>query len=113
MAEIDPQTLHETPPEAPPHLLFLATKIVERVRISAIIGQKVALKKQGREFRGSSPFVDDESTSFFVNDDRGVWHCFASKRSGNVIRWVMEVEGMPYDRAVMHLASFLGSREPL
>jgi len=113
VAEIDPQTLHETPDDAPPHLRFLATKIVERVRISAVIALTVKLKRQGRELRGRSPFADDEATSLFVNDDQGLYHCFASKRSGNVIRWVMEVEGMPYDRAVMHLASFLGSREPL
>ena len=47
-------------------------EIKTRVRVSDVVGRHVKLKRQGREFAGLSPFTNEKTPSFFVNDEK-VW----------------------------------------
>lgn len=83
-----------------------------RVRPSDVIGRYVKLKRQGREFAGLSPFTNEKSPSFFVNDEKGFYHCFSSGKHGDAISFLMEVEGLPFPDAVAKLAQEAGMELP-
>ncbi|MEO1040616.1 MAG: DNA primase [Pseudomonadota bacterium] len=83
-----------------------------RIRPSDLIGRSVALKRQGREFAGLSPFKKERTPSFFVNDEKGFYHCFASQKHGDVITWLQETQGLSFIEAVEQLAAEAGMDVP-
>ena len=80
--------------------------------MSQVVARKVALKKAGREFKGLSPFKAEKSPSFFVNDQKGFYHCFASGEHGDIFKFVMETEGLSFPEAVERLAEEAGVAAP-
>jgi DNA primase len=83
-----------------------------RIRPSDLIGRTVALKRQGREFVGLSPFKKERTPSFFVNDEKGFYHCFASQEHGDVITWLQKTQGLSFIEAVEALAAEAGMDVP-
>ena len=51
----------------PPQFL---DELRERLPVSEVVGRRVKLKKAGREWRGLSPFNQEKTPSFFVNDQK-------------------------------------------
>lgn len=92
-----------------PHLL---DEIRARLPVSAVVSRKVALKKKGREFVGLSPFKTEKTPSFFVNDAKGFYHCFASGEHGDIFKFVMVTEGLTFPEAVERLAEEAGVALP-
>lgn len=93
----------------PPSLL---DEIRARLPVSQVVSRKVALKKSGREYRGLSPFKTEKSPSFFVNDQKGFYHCFASSEHGDIFKFVMATEGLTFPEAVERLAAEAGVPMP-
>ena len=89
----------------PPHLL---DDIRARLPVSQVVGRKVALKKKGREWSGLSPFKVERTPSFFVNDQKGFYHCFASGEHGDIFTFLMKTEGLSFPEAVERLAEEAG-----
>ncbi|WP_339741686.1 DNA primase [uncultured Maricaulis sp.] len=87
-------------------------EIKARVRPSDLIGRTVSLKRQGREFVGLSPFKKERSPSFFVNDEKRFYHCFASGKHGDVFTWLEEMEGLSFMEAAERLAGEAGLSLP-
>jgi DNA primase len=87
-------------------------EIRARLPVSQVVSRKVSLKKAGREFRGLSPFKSERSPSFFVNDQKGFYHCFASGEHGDIFKFVMETEGLSFGEAVERLAGEAGLELP-
>ena len=87
-------------------------EIRARLSVSQVVGRKVALKKAGREFRGLSPFKAEKSPSFFVNDQKGFYHCFASGEHGDIFTFLMKTEGLEFPEAVERLAAEAGVPMP-
>ncbi|MEP9379407.1 DNA primase [Aquabacter sp. CN5-332] len=83
-------------------------EIRARLPVSDVVGRRVKLRKQGREFAGLSPFNPEKTPSFFVNDQKGFYHCFSSGKHGDVFDFLMETEGLPFGEAVERLASMAG-----
>ncbi|MET0545107.1 MAG: DNA primase [Caulobacterales bacterium] len=83
-------------------------EIKARVRLSDVVGKSVTLKRQGREFAGLSPFNKEKSASFFVNDQKGFYHCFSSGKHGDAINFLMEVERLTFVEAVSRVAAEAG-----
>jgi DNA primase len=83
-----------------------------RVRPSDVVGKHVKLKRQGREFAGLSPFTNEKTPSFFVNDEKGFYHCFSSGKHGDAISFLMEIEGLSFPEAVERLAVMAGMELP-
>lgn len=76
--------------------------------VSQVVGRKVALKKAGREWRGLSPFKDEKTPSFFVNDQKGFYHCFATGEHGDIFTFLIKTEGLSFPEAVEQLAGEAG-----
>ncbi len=83
-----------------------------RLRPSDIIGRKVKLKKQGKEWVGLSPFTNEKTPSFYVNDQKKIFKCFSSGMGGDVISFVMETERLSFMEAVEKLAEEAGMSLP-
>ena len=89
----------------PQHLL---EEIRDRIPVSDVVGRKVKLRRQGREYAGLSPFNKEKTPSFFVNDQKQFYHCFSSGKHGDIFRFLMETEGLSFPEAVEALAQQAG-----
>src|SRR5476651_2735767 len=87
-------------------------EIRARLPVSEVVGARVKLRKQGREWAGLSPFNAEKSPSFFVNDQKQFYHDFSSGRHGDIFRFLMEVEGISFPEAVERLAQQAGVSLP-
>jgi DNA primase len=90
----------------------LLDEIRARLPVSRVVGRKVALKKKGREYAGLSPFKVEKTPSFFVNDHKGFYHCFASGEHGDIFTFLMKTEGLDFPEAVERLAQEAGVALP-
>jgi len=88
-------------------------EIRARLPVSEVVRQKVALKKQGREWRGLSPFNAEKTPSFYVNDGKGFFHDFSSGKHGDGFAFLMETEGISFPEAVERLAAMAGVPLPV
>lgn len=79
-----------------------------RLPVSEVVGRRVKLKRAGREWKGLSPFQQEKTPSFTVNDQKGFYHDFSSGRHGDIFGFVMETEGVSFAEAVERLASMAG-----
>ncbi|MDB5636269.1 MAG: primase [Bradyrhizobium sp.] len=79
-----------------------------RLPVSEVVGKRVKLKKAGREWKGLSPFQQEKSPSFTVNDQKGFYHDFSSGKHGDIISYLMETEGVGFTEAVERLAAMAG-----
>src|ERR1700682_1845025 len=66
----------------------LLDEIRARVPVSQVVSRKVALKRAGREMKGLSPFKQERTPSFFVNDHKGSWFDFSSGQNGDIFKLV-------------------------
>ena len=79
-----------------------------RIKVSQVVGKSVKLKKRGKEFIGLSPFSNEKTPSFTVNDDKGFYHCFSSSEHGNIFDFLMKIKNYKFGEAVRTLASEAG-----
>ena len=86
----------------------LSADIIARVKdetdIVEVVRQHVQLKPAGAVFKGLCPFHKEKTPSFIVTPSRARWHCFGCGTGGDVISFVMEVEGVTFPEAVEILA---------
>ncbi|MFA5989214.1 MAG: DNA primase [Sphingomonas sp.] len=83
-----------------------------RTLLSALIAKNVKLTRAGREFKGCCPFHNEKTPSFYVNDDKGFYHCFGCSAHGDAIRWMTDNQGLPFMDAVKELAQAAGMELP-
>src|SRR5712675_1144055 len=83
-----------------------------RLPVSEVVGRRVKLKRAGREWKGLSPFQQEKSPSFTVNDQKGFYHDFSSGKHGNIFDFIMETEGVSFPEAVERVAAMAGVALP-
>jgi DNA primase len=79
-----------------------------RLPISEVVGRRVKLRKAGREWKGLSPFQQEKTPSFTVNDQKQFYHDFSTGKHGNIFDFLMETEGVTFPEAVERLAAMAG-----
>ncbi len=70
-----------------------------------VIGNYVQLKKQGSNFTALCPFHSEKTPSFVVSPAKQIFHCFGCGASGDVIKFIMEIEKLTYPQAIEKLAN--------
>ena len=81
----------------------------ERARIDEVVSSYVTLKHAGGgSQKGLCPFHDEKSPSFNVNPSRGFFHCFGCGEGGDVIAFLMKIDGLAFSEAVERLADKYG-----
>ena len=83
-------------------------EVRERAPILEVISDYMSLRKSGANYQGLCPFHGEKSPSFNVNPARGIFHCFGCGAGGNVVTFVMRMEGMNFPTAVKFLAKRVG-----
>ena len=77
--------------------------------IVEVVGEAVALRPAGTgRFTGLCPFHNETAPSFHVNAERGFFHCFGCKESGDVFGFLMKREGLSFVEALHQLARRAG-----
>ncbi|MBG9366736.1 DNA primase [Streptococcus sp. NLN64] len=79
-----------------------------RVNIVDVIGDYLPLTKAGRNYLGLCPFHGEKTPSFNVNQEKQFYHCFGCGKSGDVYRFIEEIDGIPFMEAVAKVAQFNG-----
>lgn len=82
----------------------------ERTDIVQVISEYVPLKKAGREYRGPCPFHKEKDPSFYVNPAKEVFFCHGCKAGGNVVSFLMQIDGLGFAEAIEKLADRIGYR---
>ncbi len=83
-------------------------EIKRRLKVSTVVSKTVVLKKRGKEFVGLSPFKNEKTPSFTVNDEKEFYHCFATSEHGNIFDFVMKTQNFKFGESVKYLAQLAG-----
>lgn len=83
-------------------------QIKDKIDVVDLVGEYVALKPAGVNYKGLCPFHREKSPSFMVNRERQRWHCFGCSKSGDIFTFLQELEGMEFVEALKHLADRAG-----
>jgi DNA primase len=83
-------------------------EIRERIDIVDLVGQRVALKRAGKNWKGLCPFHDDRNPSFIVSPHLGRYRCWACGEHGDVFTWVMKTQNVEFTEALQILARQAG-----
>jgi DNA primase len=77
----------------------------EKARIDEVVSDYVTLRPAGGgSLKGLCPFHDEKSPSFNVNPQRQFFHCFGCQEGGDVISFLMKIDGLGFAEAVERLA---------
>ena len=79
-------------------------EIKSRLKVSDVVGKFVKLTQRGNEYVGLSPFKNEKTPSFTVNDDKEFYHCFSSSEHGDIFSFLMKHKSMSYPEAIEDLA---------
>lgn len=87
-------------------------EIRNRLSVSSVVGRRVKLIRRGREFVGLSPFSNEKTPSFTVNDEKGFYHCFSTNEHGDIFTFLMKTQNLSFPEAVERLAEEAGLELP-
>ncbi|MBM3514857.1 MAG: DNA primase [Alphaproteobacteria bacterium] len=90
----------------------IVNEIKARLSVSAVIGRRVKLQRRGREWVGLSPFSNEKTPSFTVNDEKGFYHCFSTGQSGDIFTFLMKTQNLSFPEALEQLAEDAGVELP-
>jgi DNA primase len=93
-------------------LAEVTDEIRARVDIVELVGQRVALKRAGKDWKGLCPFHDDKNPSFQVSPSLGRYRCWACGEHGDAFTWVMKTQNMEFVEALKFLAAHAGVELP-
>ncbi len=83
-------------------------EIKMRLKVSQVVGKSIKLKKRGKEYIGLSPFKNEKTPSFTINDEKEFYHCFSSGEHGNIFDFLMKTKSIGFGEAVRILAAEAG-----
>ncbi|MCC5883380.1 MAG: DNA primase [Halomonas sp.] len=86
--------------------------LLARVDVVEVVGERVQLKKAGRNYSGLCPFHQEKTPSFTVSADKQFYHCFGCGAHGSALRFLMEYDNLRFPEAVEQLAARLGLEVP-
>jgi len=95
---------------------MIPDELIERIRDSAdlitIIGESVALKRTGSDYRGPCPFHGGTGRNFAVIPKKGMYYCYVCHAAGDVFTYLMKRHGLDYPSAVREVGRRVGITVP-
>jgi DNA primase len=86
--------------------------LLARTDVVELIGSRIPLKRQGREYSARCPFHDERSPSFTVSPNKQFYHCFGCGAHGTAIAFLMNYDRLEFMDAVEELAKRAGMEIP-
>jgi DNA primase len=83
-------------------------QVKQKTDIVEIIGERVPLKRAGRNLKGLCPFHGEKTPSFFVSPEMQMYKCFGCGASGDVFSFLQAYEGLTFPEALEQLAKRAG-----
>ena len=83
-------------------------QIMQTADIVEVVGDFVQLKRKGQNLWANCPFHNEKSPSFSVTPSKGFFKCLGCGKSGDSVRFIMEIEGSSYPEALKYLARKYG-----
>ncbi|KKR26928.1 MAG: primase protein [Microgenomates group bacterium GW2011_GWC1_39_7b] len=82
-------------------------EIKSKIDIVSIIGERIDLKKAGRNYKANCPFHGEKTPSFMVSPELQIFKCFGCSESGDAFSFLEKYEGMDFPEALKYLADFI------
>ena len=76
--------------------------------IVSVVEQYTRLERRGSTWWGCCPFHHEKTPSFQVNPEKKLYYCFGCHKGGNLLQFVMEMEGLSFSQAIIELAKRTG-----
>ena len=90
-----------------------AQSVKQQADIVRVIGEYITLKKAGAQnYSGLCPFHGEKTPSFSVHVTRQFYHCFGCGVSGDVFKFVQEIEKVGFSEALKIVAQKCGIALP-
>jgi len=86
--------------------------LLGRADLGEVIGNRIQIKKAGREFKACCPFHNEKTPSFTISPDKGFYHCFGCSAHGTALTFLMDYDKLSFVDAVEELASMMGVDVP-
>lgn len=83
-------------------------ELKDRADIVQLVGERVELRKAGKDFMGLCPFHGERTPSFYVVPNKRIYHCFGCGETGDVLKFFMKLDGMGFIEAVKLVAARAG-----
>ena len=83
-------------------------EVKNRTDIVSIIGERIELKKAGRNYKSTCPFHGEKTPSFMVSPELQIFKCFGCGEAGDVFAFLEKYEGMEFSEALKYLADRAG-----
>jgi DNA primase len=87
-----------------PDPMEFAQHLKAQVDIANVVTEYVRLRRIGNRLTGLCPFHNEKTPSFSVYADKQFYKCYGCDASGDVISFVMTIEGLTFWEAVKRLA---------
>ena len=79
-----------------------------KVRLSDFISQFINLSERGNSYVGKCPFHNENTPSFNVNNEKGLFYCFGCKAGGNIITFTKKYKNFTFNEAVNYISEYTG-----
>lgn len=83
-------------------------ELKDRADIVQLVGERVDLRKAGKDFMGLCPFHQERTPSFYVVPNKRLYHCFGCGETGDVLKFFMKLDGLGFIDAVRFVAGRAG-----
>lgn len=80
-------------------------KIRSSINLSDVVSMYVKVQKVGSRFRALCPFHNEKTPSFYIDDNKGLFHCFGCKAAGDIFTFVMKIENCDFYDAAIKIAN--------
>ncbi len=81
-----------------------AQHLKAQVDIAGVVSEYVRMRRVGNRLSGLCPFHNEKTPSFWVYADKQFYKCYGCDAGGDVISFVMTIEGLTFWEAVKRLA---------
>lgn len=87
-------------------------EVLQRSDIVEVVSRFIPLEKRGKNYLALCPFHQEKTPSFNINPEKQIFHCFGCGVGGNVLKFLMMVEGLSFPEAVKAQAAKVGVDVP-
>jgi DNA primase len=78
--------------------------IKDRLSILDVVSTYLSVEKSGSQFKARCPFHNEKTPSFYISPEQNFFHCFGCQKSGDIFKFVEEIEHIPFREALVLLA---------